>query len=852
MSELEGLSHEQIAGPPPERRVLSNGLEVLFCGRPGIGLCTVQAWVRTGSVDEGRWEGSGISHYLEHMVFKGTERFTGRQLTEAVHRAGGTSNAYTTFDRTVYHVDAPEEGFETAMEAVSEMVFAPVLSDEDARMEREVILREIAMRDDDHDSVLAEAVLAESVRRNPFRHPIIGHRESFIAITPDDLRRYHRERYVTSNVVLALGGSMSAEQAFESAERWFGRHARRPLVDSLPPAEPPQALRRSVEVLRDVSTLRGVSCWRAPALFDEGRQAFDVFVGILGSGQSSPLWTELRERRKLVHGVDISVFGTRDVGLAWAGWNADADADADAIGEALASVADVTASRGVDEAAVRRVRRQSVVAMVNGLKSIHGLTARAAATVTSGHDVGWTLRTIRRLAELTPEEVAEEAVRWISPDNLTVGVLRKSPTAKAARVVTQGGPAGGEFEVRTLANGVRVVLQHDRSLPKAGFGAFMAAGGPFEADDRRGATALLSTMLTKDAGGRTRADISAETDALGMTFAEHASQLSCGLWGEGLVSDFDRMTALVADGLLRPDFVREAFEQERAAQVASCKEAEDDIVEKARLALLRQFFGDHPLGVEPSGTPETLARNSLDDVRGLHATLTVPENLVLGFSGDFDVDRAMDLARARFGTLAGSDFRPRTFSAHVPAAARKARLEAVGEQAVVALAFPHCGFGSETVVAAGIVDELLSGMASGLFRRIREERGLAYFVGASRVETVDQGMFYLFAGTAPGAEQEVLREMRAELERIREGRFTVDEIDDVKRRMRAARRQSRQSPGARVQGAMLRELVGLGANFDAEWERRLSASGPAQVSAYARNWLRTKHEQELVVLPKRP
>ncbi|MFM7208773.1 MAG: insulinase family protein, partial [Verrucomicrobiota bacterium] len=76
MSELEGLSHEQIAGPPPERRVLANGLEVLFCHRPGIGLCTVQAWVRTGSVDEGRWEGSGISHYLEHMVFKATERFT--------------------------------------------------------------------------------------------------------------------------------------------------------------------------------------------------------------------------------------------------------------------------------------------------------------------------------------------------------------------------------------------------------------------------------------------------------------------------------------------------------------------------------------------------------------------------------------------------------------------------------------------------------------------------------------------------------------------------------------------------------------------------------------------------------
>jgi len=113
MSQLEGLSFAQIAGPLPERRILANGLEVIYSHRPGVGLCTVQAWVRTGSIHEGRWEGSGISHYLEHMVFKGTGRFTNRELTEAIHRSGGSSNAYTTFDRTVYYVDAPQDGFAT-------------------------------------------------------------------------------------------------------------------------------------------------------------------------------------------------------------------------------------------------------------------------------------------------------------------------------------------------------------------------------------------------------------------------------------------------------------------------------------------------------------------------------------------------------------------------------------------------------------------------------------------------------------------------------------------------------------------------------------------------------------------
>ena len=162
MAYLEGLNFTQIAGPAPERRVLTNGLEVLYTHRPGIGLCTVQAWVRTGRAQEGRWEGSGISHYLEHMVFKATARFANRELTEAIHRVGGNSNAYTTFDRTVYYVDAPEEGFETAMEAISEMVFDPLINEDDAKLERDVILREIAMRDDEHDSIFAEKILEEA------------------------------------------------------------------------------------------------------------------------------------------------------------------------------------------------------------------------------------------------------------------------------------------------------------------------------------------------------------------------------------------------------------------------------------------------------------------------------------------------------------------------------------------------------------------------------------------------------------------------------------------------------------------------------------------------------------------
>ncbi len=849
MSHLEGLSFAQIAGPLPERRILANGLEVIYAHRPGVGLCTVQAWVRTGSIHEGRWEGSGVSHYLEHMVFKGTGRFTNRELTDAIHRSGGSSNAYTTFDRTVYYVDAPQEGFETAMEAIADMVFDPLITDADAKMEREVILREIAMCDDEHDQMLVKSVLEEAVRAHALRQPVIGHRDLFVRITPADLRAYHAGRYVPSNVVLALGGSMPPEEAFASAGRWFGRFARRPLAEAPEQFEPPQGGERRADLVRDVSTVKGISSWRIPGYFDEGRLASDLFLGVLGAGNSSLLWSELRERRKLVHAIDASGFGIRDLGLAWCSWSGGAGSDTTVVERAIAEVVDGLLQRGVSADEFAKVRRQSVVEMVNGQKNIHGLTSRFAHAATIGYDLAWPQRGVELLARLSAEDLTREARKWLRPENVTLGTMRSAKVQVAASAVSAAATPD-RFETLTLDNGVRVVLQHDDAIPKAGLGVFLAAGVAYEDEAKRGTTGLLGTLFARDTARRSREEVARLVDGLGATFADHGSQVSCGLWGEALSSDFDQLAELVADGVLVPQFRSETFATERAALISACRDAEDDIVEKARLRLQRQYFGAHPLAVDACGTPETLARIEPPDLAELHRRLVVADNLVVGVSGAFDRQSVLDFIRRRFGALPKAAFARRTLPLHVPSAASRQEEHATGEQAVVAIAFPHCGFAPDEVVAANVTEELLSGMASGLFRRVREEKGMAYFVGATRVEVVDQGMFYLYAGTAPASAREVVQEMRLELDRLRKGAFGPEEIEDAKRRMRVSRRQGRQSAGARMQGALVREVAGLGANFDAEWERRMALTDAAAVQAFACRFLDPRHEQELIVLPK--
>jgi zinc protease len=149
---------------PVERTVLPNGLTLILKRDASAALASVQVWVKTGSIHENTHLGAGLSHYLEHMLFKGTERRSGRDITATVQAHGGYINAYTTFDRTVYYIDLPSEHTSVALDLLADAVLRSTLPAEEVAKEKDVILREIAMTKDDPDSRVWESVFASAFR----------------------------------------------------------------------------------------------------------------------------------------------------------------------------------------------------------------------------------------------------------------------------------------------------------------------------------------------------------------------------------------------------------------------------------------------------------------------------------------------------------------------------------------------------------------------------------------------------------------------------------------------------------------------------------------------------------------
>src|SRR5687767_8685645 len=176
---------------PVDRTVLPNGLTLIMKRDASAALASVQVWVKTGSTHEGQNLGAGLSHYLEHMLFKGTDRRAGREISATVQAHGGYINAYTTFDRTVYYIDLPSEHTAVAIDLLADAVLHSTLPPEECVKEKDVILREIAMTKDDPDNRMWDSLFSTAFREHPYRQPIIGHRDVFSAVTRDDLLDYY-------------------------------------------------------------------------------------------------------------------------------------------------------------------------------------------------------------------------------------------------------------------------------------------------------------------------------------------------------------------------------------------------------------------------------------------------------------------------------------------------------------------------------------------------------------------------------------------------------------------------------------------------------------------------------------
>ena len=836
---------------PVDRAVLPNGLTLILKRDSSAALASVQVWVKTGSLHEGAHLGAGLSHYLEHMLFKGTERRAGREISATVQAHGGYINAYTTFDRTVYYIDLPSEHTGVAVDLLADAVLHSTLPRDEVAKERDVILREIAMTKDDPDNRLWDALFSVAFREHPYRQPIIGHRDVFSAVTADDLQTYYRARYVPNNLVVVIVGDIDLAATRAAVEQHFGVAPRVRLAPVLVPDEPAQLAPRREHRFESVEITRGVLAWPIPGLAHDDAPVLDLLAMVLGHGDSSVLWQEVRERAGLVHSIDASAWNPGTVGLFCISFTCDA-AKRPAAEAAILRVVARQAQRGFSAGELRKAVRQLVVGEINSRKTMSGQAARLGVAEVVVGDLDHSRTYFAELSAATPAAVRKAAVRYLVPERLTAISLNPSSAATAAPITAPSGQGQPDFSESKLPNGARLLLQPDHRLPNLHL-RFVMQGGPlYEDAAKRGSTALLATMLTKDTRTHSAAQVAQFIEEIGGSFYPFSGNNSVGVAVEVLPPDVDRALAVIGEAVLAPAFKPTTFQMEREAQVAALQQDDDDVVTLARKLARQKFFGAHPLAVDAQGDQAGVKALASADLAALHRRLCVGPNVVLAVAGDFDPRKLTSrlkafLTKIPAGSLPATTTAGREYS--LPALAGDFVEKQPREQAVVLQAFPGPRVNGDDFYASEVADELFSGMASRLFERVREEKALAYFVRSGRVTGLDAGMFYFFAGTQPGREAEVLAEIDAEIARVQSGGVEPAELARCQTRLKAARRQALQTNSSRALQAALNALQGQPINDWKNYDAKIDAIGLADLAAFAARRFTRPQRTQLIVRP---
>ncbi len=845
---------------PVFERTLSNGFKALVLPRSHAPVVVSDLYYPVGSVHEPAGK-TGLAHFVEHMLFKGTERFPKGQIDRLAFIAAGQSNAETAEDFTHYWFAFPADRWELALAVEADRMLGATFDLREVEVERHVIGEERARDLDSPLGRLDQTHLALAYLRHPYRNPILGWPDDLARITVEDLRDFYRRHYRPDGAVLVIVGDVAPEAALDRIEAHFGGLPRGGVPRLEPPwGEPRQAGRRDCTLVESESVARGLFGWHTVARGHPDGPPLDVLSDLLTCGRRSRLWETLIEREKLATWVETAQEGARQAGQFLLQIEATPGVEPARLDQAIAEVFQRLADDGPTPEELVRSRHRLEAAWRWEQEDLAGLAAglgqvalwddwrawqaehRAALAVEpddirrvvstylidSNLTVGWSLpRPSRSMAVLLPAETLPRAPRPAAPPSVErpIGLIVPAGGSKLVDYRPQG---------TALSNGMGLITERRPGTGIVALELFIDAG--LLREEKPGLAYLTGRMLDEGTQTRSAEALAEEIEDVGGTLDLGSTGASTRVRAE----DLPLALEVLADVVRRPAFPAEAVPWAKRRIAAELQSDRDDPAFRADLIFRGLVYGEHPYARDPRGAAREIARLTLDDVKAHHARLFRPDQTFLVAVGDFEPRRLHSLVKAHFGTWEACGERP----AGMPRVVRSARPRVrrvvhPGEQIHIVLGHLGVPRNHPDFDALTVLDHIFGsgpGFTDRLSRLLRDEMGLAYSVAGGMTDSADvaPGLFRVYVGTMPDEADRVVAAITDQVRAMHAGDFSDEEVDRARRYVAGSWVFDYQTVEQRAERLLELERWALGLDEPLHWPERIARVTPRQVRRAAR------------------
>ncbi len=802
---------------------MENGLKVILEENRNNPVVSLQIWVKVGSADEDDEE-AGMCHFIEHMIFKGTEKRKVREMAKEIESLGGYINAYTSYDQTVFYITIASRYAYKALDILADAIQNSVFDKDELEKEREVILEEIRMGEDDPSRRIFRQTMAVLFEKHPYRRPIIGYEKTIKSITRERMISFFKKWYVPNRMAFISVGDFDIDEmekrvreafkGFKPSHNDIGQRMKEPEKKSY---------QEVISYGQFKETYLQIA-FPIPNATHEDTPALDALSSILGGGESSRLVQRVKLEKGLVNSISSSSFTPKDSGAFFIEATLSAENTEKAIGAILDEIVKIH-TEGITSDELYRVKVNIESDRIYDRQTVQGQARKLGYYELISGDINFEKEYIKKVGLLESNDIKKALEKYFKPSRIVVSIL--SPQEKGdlfkdksfkelverynlEKVLSS--KKEEEKILRTvLDNGIRVIIKENKSVPVVTIQASFLGGVRFENEANNGIFRLMATMLTKGTKRQKSLDISKKVERMAGSLSGFSGYNSFGLTFTFLSKHFEDALSLFAEILKEPAFEKDELEKRKRLTIAAIRQQEDDLDRSVFRLFQKALYERHPYRMDPLGTIDSIERLNERDLMDCYKRYAVTENMVLTVVGDVDKKEVLDAIKKEFGKIERKGFMPPELPIELPSKKiKKVEDFKEKEQSHFVLGFLGPRLKDRDRYAIEVLDASLSGQGGRLFYELRDRESLAYALSFIAHANLDQGYIGVYMGTYPAKLERAIESTLRELRKIKDEGLTDEEIERAKRYLIGNFEIGLQTNGSWANTLSLDELYSLG------------------------------------------
>lgn len=799
---------------------LANGQTVVIYEIHNNPIVTIDTWIKTGSINEDS-KNNGISHFLEHLFFKGTKVHPAGDMDRILEAKGAIVNAATSKDFTHYYITIPSADFDTALDLHSDMLLNPQIPRNELEKERKVVLEEIAKDENSPSKIVYENLNALMYTTHPYKRKVIGTTDIISTIPREEILAYFNKYYSPSNMITLVVGDVNTAKTLSKIQKSFNQQYRKPVKNTFKKEQQIQSQKRKVEYSDTQSGYMMIG-FRGADIFSRDTFALDVLSEILGGSNSSILYRNIKEQNNLAHSISASNMSMRDDGIFYITANFTPKNSEKLENAIFENISDVQKC-GITEAELNRAKKMIEQSTYFARESTSNIASELGYIMTLTDSSNLYQSYISEINKVTLNDVKAAAQKYLGKNKSAVSIVlpesmknsapQSASTPKRTHRADKISEHAGTSKY-LIDNNATLLINENKNNDIIAIN-IIAKGGEFIEKAIGEGTLTAQTML-KGTQKYSASELAKILDENGIEITVGCDEDFFVINAKTTTAQIDKTLEILDEIINNATFEDNEIEKKRSEILAKIKQKRDVpmniALEDFKTLIFENSVYSHTNKILEKMLPKVTRENIVD----YYNRILDSKNIVVSINGNVNPDNMIQF----FGnTLKTSNQPPFDYNKYsvTKLSAPKTTYKKIKDlqTAWLFMGWQVSGVGDKKdFVTLKVINTLMgSGLSSRLYRNLRESDGLAYQLGSSYSPRMLGGMFIGYIGTNPSTLEYSRNKMLEEINKLKTEFVSDSELKNAKDRLKGGFILAMETNAEKASNLGIFEAYGFGYDF---------------------------------------